>query len=121
MGLDMYAWTLERTPEKPVDFEADDAVEFHYWRKHPNLHGWMEHLYRRKGGVDPAFNCVNVQLTNADLDALEDAIRSGNLPPTTGFFFGETDGSEREDDLCFVTKAREAIADGDTVFYSSWW
>ena len=30
MGLDMYAWTIRRRPEKPVDFEADDASELHY-------------------------------------------------------------------------------------------
>jgi hypothetical protein len=121
MGLDMYAWTIRRRPEKPVDFEADDASELHYWRKHPNLHGWMEALYRVKGGTDPDFNCVNLQLTNDDLDLLEDAIRSGSLPQTSGFFFGESDGSELDDDLRFVAKAREAIATGMTVLYSSWW
>jgi len=26
-----------------------------------------------------------------------------------------------EEDLLFVTKARDAIAAGYTVFYSSWW
>jgi hypothetical protein len=64
---------------------------------------------------------VNVQLTNDDLTKLERAIGFGNLPPTTGLFFGESDGSEQYDDLRFVAKAREAIAAGLTVFYSSWW
>jgi hypothetical protein len=121
MGLDMYAYTLDRAPKRPVDFKANDGTEIHYWRKHPNLHGWMERLYRRKGGKDDAFNCVNLQLAPEDLDALEADIRAGNLPPTTGFFFGASDGTENEDDLHFVAKAREAIADGLTVFYSSWW
>lgn len=121
MGLDMYACTINREPPRPVDFKADDAVEIHYWRKHPNLHGWMERLYREKGGKDDSFNCVNLQLTRADLDALDDAIRSRSLPSTSGFFFGESDGSEADDDLQFVAKAREAIAAGLTVFYSSWW
>jgi hypothetical protein len=121
MGLDMYAYTINRAPEKPVGFKADDAVEIHYWRKHPNLHGWMERLYREKGGEDDSFNCVNLLLTRADLDALEDAICSHRLPPTSGFFFGESDGSEVDDDLHFIAKAREAIAAGLTVFYSSWW
>jgi hypothetical protein len=44
-----------------------------------------------------------------------------NLPCTAGFFFGESDGSEKHDDLQFVAKAREALAAGLTVFYSSWW
>lgn len=121
MGLDMYAYTTDRTPAQPVDFKADDAQELHYWRKHPNLHGWMERRYREKGGTDPDFNCVNLQLTAEDLDALEADIAARALPPTSGFFFGESDGSEINDDLAFVAKARAALASGLAVFYSSWW
>ncbi len=121
MGLDMYAFTLDRAPAEPVDFKADEFCHFHYWRKHPNLHGWMEQLYRDKGGAAPEFNCAHVQLTTRDLDALEDAIRTGSLPPTRGFFFGESDGSEAEDDLAFIAEARSHIAAGLAVCYSSWW
>jgi hypothetical protein len=56
----------------------------------PNLHGWMESLYCEKGGTADSFNCVNLQLTARDLDRLETAIRSGTLPLTQGFFFGES-------------------------------
>ena len=42
------------------------------------------------------------------------------MPPTTGFFFGEFEETE-EDDLAFIAKARVALAEGKTVFYSSWW
>lgn len=121
MGLDMYAYTTAAKPAAPVDFTIDEAQEFHYWRKHPNLHGWMEQLYRAKGGADASFNCVNLQVTAEDLDALERAIRTKSLPPTSGFFFGDSDGSEIADDLDFVSKAREALSAGLTVFYSSWW
>ena len=121
MGLDMYAGTLNRQPEKPVDFMAQDSALLHYWRKHPNLHGWMERLYREKGGTDRDFNCVTLQLTVEDLDRLEADLRKAALPDTTGFFFGESDGSETEADLVSVAKAREAIAAGLTVFYTSWW
>lgn len=121
MGLDMYAHYLHEAPAKPVDFEVKNYGELHYWRKHPNLHGWMEHLYREKGGQDASFNCVNLVLTTEDLDRLEADIRARNLPRTSGFFFGESDGSEVEDDLRFIAKARSAIAEGLTVFYSSWW
>jgi hypothetical protein len=121
MGLDMYACTLPRTPDAPVDFERKGATEIHYWRKHPNLHGWMERLYREKGGSDESFNCANVQLTREDLDRLEADIRARALPATDGPFFGESDGSETGDDLQFVAKAREALSAGLTVFYTSWW
>lgn len=121
MGLDMYAQVTKHQPELAVDFDPPESTQLHYWRKHPNLHGWMEALYREKGGVDESFNCVNLQLTEDDLDRLEADIKAKLLPPTSGFFFGESDGSEIEDDLKFVAKAREAIAAGLTVFYSSWW
>ena len=56
MGLDMYASTLVQAPKSDVDFDGNDAIELHYWRKHPNLHGWMESLYYEKGGTAGSFN-----------------------------------------------------------------
>jgi hypothetical protein len=122
MGLDMYAYTIANKPASEVDFElANDPTPMHYWRKHPDLHGWMERLYRTKGGRAEFFNCVNLLLNEADLDALESDRRAGNLPQTFGFFFGESDGSELDDDLQFITEARSALATNLSVVYSSWW
>ena len=46
MGLDMYASTTKRRLKSSVDFKSGKADEqIHDWRKHPNLHGWMEALY----------------------------------------------------------------------------
>lgn len=122
MGLDMYAYTRPGSVPQPVDFGAQDVdKQIAYWRKHPDLHGWMERLYRAKGGKDEDFNCAPVELTLADLDALEADIHAGILPKTSGFFFGASDGSERNEDLAFVEKARAEIAAGKAVFYTSWW
>ncbi|MEW5423903.1 phosphoglycerate kinase [Amorphus sp. 3PC139-8] len=121
MGLDMYAFATDQQIADEVDFSAEGATEIFYWRKHPNLHGWMERLYSEKGGASPVFNCVNVQLTAADIDRLEADIKAGALPHTEGFFFGASNGSETEGDLTFVAKARELIEAGATVFYTSWW
>lgn len=120
MGLDMYAYTTKEIPASAVDFKVDNASELHYWRKHPNLHGWMHDLYCAKGGKQ-SFNCDPVLLTSEDIDQLEAAIKSGALPHTAGFFFGTTDGTETDDDLAFVAKARAALAEGLTVYYDSWW
>ena len=140
MGLDMFAYRAKQTPLKQTDnifgpeneedvdeFKGDgtpeDSEEFFYWRKHPNLHGWMEELYREKGGESDTFNCTPVVLTTEDLDNLEAAIKDGELPNTNGFFFGESEGDEEEinEDLRFVTEARNSIAEGYTVWYDSWW
>jgi hypothetical protein len=120
MGLDMYAYITLEPVEKYGFEQPEDADEIHYWRKHPNLHGWMEQLYRSKGGVG-SFNCVTVRIDEADLIALEDAVKNDRLPQTVGFFFGTSRSEEKEDDLKFVYAAREALRDGYTVFYSSWW
>lgn len=121
MGLDMYAFRSRETVAA-VDFSYPaDAEQFGYWRKHPDLHGWMEELYRQKGGAAEIFNCKPVRLDSADLDALEAAIRGDDLPETSGFFFGESTLEDREGDLVFVGLARQAIADGFSVYYDSWW
>ena len=121
MGLDMYAFTTEQLIPA-VDFEEPkDAVKLFYWRKHPNLHGWFEKLYRRKGGLSDEFNCAQLQLDARDLDLLERAIRGDALPYTEGFFFGRSDGLERADDEHFIHKARDALANNRKVFYTSWW
>ena len=124
MGLDMYATAIKGKVNNEVDFDTNniqDYEELHYWRKHPNLHGWMENLYYDKGGKDDSFNGSDVVLTESDLDSLEQDIIDGNLPNTSGFFFGQTDGSEKDDDLLFITNARKAIKEGKTVYYSSSW
>lgn len=125
MGLDMYAFKTKYQPEAEVDFnvpEEAERSEIFYWRKHPNLHGWMESLYEKKGGQEE-FNCVNVQLTLSDLDALERDLNASRLPSTSGFFFGQSSGSldEIQEDLTFVKEARDAINEGYVVFYTSWW
>lgn len=124
MGLDMYANKTKLQPANEVDFTVpeDSTEEFFYWRKHPNLHGWMGNLYEQKGGKEE-FNCVNLQLTDDDLDSLERDLNSARLPSTSGFFFGQSEGNLEEinNDLDFIGKAREAIKEGYTVYYSSWW
>jgi hypothetical protein len=63
MGLDMYAYVAQKAGQQneyyegaKFDPESKDYVnkkvskprELAYWRKHPNLHGWMEKLAERK-------------------------------------------------------------------------
>ena len=123
MGLDQYG--LARKGEPKTDEEGftfyEDEMELAYWRKHPNLQGWMQDLYHEKGGEEE-FNCVDLELTLEDLDALEESLDHEELPETVGFFFG-TDSSDHyaETDREFIREARAAIKQGYTVVYSSWW
>lgn len=125
MGLDMYAFSTNAKPKTDVDFETKNfkPEEVYYWRKHPNLHGWMQNLYNVKGGQGRDFNGDCVVLDNFDLDNLEHDLEQGDLPDTSGFFFGNSvrDDDELKNDLEFVRKARTEIANGKTVYYTSWW
>ena len=121
MGLDMYAGVTDQDIPA-VDFdEPKNWSELYYWRKHPNLHGWMERLYRAKGGQSEEFNVAPLRLDAADLDALQQVVNSDTLPETTGFFFGVSRPEEKEDDVEFIRLARQAIKNGQRVFYYAWW
>jgi hypothetical protein len=43
------------------------------------------------------------------------------LPQTSGFFFGESRPEDTLDDKRFIETARQALRDGYTIYYSSWW
>lgn len=127
MGLDMSAYRTKQKLTKEVNFEngeldGDQLVELKYWRKHPNLHGFFERVFRSKGG-DGEFNCQAVVLTEEDLHKLAATLIDEDLPDTEGFFFGKSDSSDeqKKEDLEFVKSALAAIAEGDTVLYDSWW
>ena len=117
MGLDQYAFVKE-------NLEQEEGSELAYWRKHPNLHGFMERLWRNrnpeKKGED--FYCEQLALTLEDIDLLESVVTNGLLPETSGLFFGRnSDEGYRDYDLRFCTEARAALNDGKVVVYDSWW
>lgn len=136
MGLDMYAYVAAREGQnkdywdtgeydpKTGDYVNDKVtkpIEIAYWRKHPNLHGWMEQLWRNQGN-EGDFNGDELELTWEDLDMLESDINHGALPGTSGFFFGDpADDYYREDDLKFIKEARSQLFLGLRVFYNSSW
>ena len=139
MGLDQYAYATDSK-------DSEEQVELAYWRKHNRLQGWMEQLWEDKGRPNNAdanndnamgdFNCVPVEITEDDLEALEADICEKTMPETGGFFFGDDsfgrtteDGEQyknkdyhyKPDDLDFIEKARQAIKKGKKVFYNSWY
>jgi hypothetical protein len=119
MGLDMYAYVANKEQSHHSD---SDSQEIAYWRKHPNLHGWMERLAKSKNLDYDTFNGVELELTFDDIMQLEKDIHHGNLPSTTGFFFGEpSDEYYKEQDLEFIYEAKSRLFLGQRVFYNSSW
>ena len=138
MGLDMYAYVAQKAGQQNEYYEAEgDYVdgewkphkatvskprEIAYWRKHPNLHGWMEQLAQDKGLSYNTFNGVELELTWEDLDMLERAVTHKQLPSTSGFFFGNnSDDDYYESDLSFIKNAKAELFLGLKVFYNSSW
>jgi hypothetical protein len=139
MGLDQFAY--RRLPDE----DSDGNITITEWRKHNRLQGWMEQLWEDKGKPNfkeadsqamGDFNCVEVEITLSDLEQLEAHVENKSMPETGGFFFGDdsfswTDSNDKpfkdgdyfhkETDLEFIREAREAISDGQEVYYSSWW
>ncbi len=145
MGLDLYAY-VGRPGQREEYYEGDGNFvdgdwkpnngvdkprEIAYWRKHPNLHGWMEQLWLKKGRPGIAANCedadisingIEMELTWEDIEELERAVTHKQLPSTSGFFFGNSaDEVYYEDDLEFIKNAKAELFLGLNVFYNSSW
>jgi hypothetical protein len=124
MGLDQYAYKSKVSIE---EFTPDNHERIFYWRKNPDLHGWMEKLWEQRNedtiinNPEMQFNTVYLELTLDDLTDLEYQNESETLPETTGFFFGKTDETDKEKNKEFIEIARQAINDEYRVYYFSWW
>jgi hypothetical protein len=76
------------------------TIALGYWRKHPNLHGYIVQTF-----ADGKDECQDIELSAENVNQIITAIQKKELPETTGFFFGESDGSETEEDLEIFGKA----------------
>ena len=141
MGLDMYAYVAARAGQQAEFYDGSEwdpdhkeqrnpnvnkPREIAYWRKHPNLHGWMARLWLAREGNElreaDNFNGIELELDADDLDLLEYVIKERELPGTSGFFFGnDADDYYYEDDLKFIQMARAELFLGLKVFYNSSW
>ena len=98
------------------------SKELVYWRKHPDLHGWMKNLFFEKGGqTESDFNHDVVWLTIRDVINLKDAVENDKLPKTSGFFFGDSDGRIKETDLGKADLMLDALSKGTLIYYISSW
>lgn len=123
MGLDMYL-TGENHFMQPGRKRGEVKAHLYdlgYWRKHPNLHGYIvEHF------ADDHDDCRRIHLGETGIKQIIRAIRKQELPHTTGFFFGESDGSERERDIRIFSDALKWLR-GSTpdefrsVYYQASW
>lgn len=103
MGLDMYLkgekffwtdWENDANNQKEDGYKLTEKfLELGYWRKHPNLHGFIVNTFAN--GND---NCEKIRLEVEDLQKIIEAIESKALPETSGFFFGKSYYGDKEED-----------------------
>mgnify|MGYP001248877724 CR=1 FL=1 len=118
-NIDFDTLTL-KNPTIPVPYQI--GKELCYWRKHPDLHGWMKNLFFEKGGeTESDFNHDVVWLTVKDVLNLKDAIKNDNLPKTSGFFFGNSDGRLKITDIEKADMMLDALSKGSSIYYTSSW
>lgn len=133
MGLDMYLQgerylgAYDKSADyasKPLPCLTEETYRLGYWRKHPNLHGYIVQQFA--GGDD---KCQRIDLNEDDIGQIITAIKSSNLPSTTGFFFGASELTleEREEDIKIFADALVWLkAETDphvsrSIFYQASW
>lgn len=131
MGLDMYLWgekfyasSQAERPKEDGEELAYKIFELGYWRKHPDLHGYIvEHF---AGGED---ECQWIELYGDNaFDTIISAIKNDLLPHTEGFFFGASrnDADQKRDTIAKLEKAKAWAAVEEpgvwrTVYYRASW
>ena len=140
MGLDMYlqgekfCWTDWQNPGANRKEDGLDVrslrVKLGYWRKHPNLHGYIV-----KNFADGLDECQEIELDRENIVQTMEAVKARTLPDTEGFFFGRSanddDGeaeieAEIEDDLTQLQAAlewldvKEANVSRLIIYRASW-
>lgn len=127
MGLDMwlegkeFLWSGEND-QKLDGFRIKEVIlELGYWRKHPNLHGFIVETFAE--GVD---ECQEISLQMEDLQKTLAAVKADKLPKTDGFFFGVSDASDRKASIEILERGIEWLGkkkDGvskSVVYQASW-
>lgn len=131
MGLDMYLegnkylgtnWDNPELNPREDGFEVRGRVlRLGYWRKHPDLHGYIVETFAE--GVD---ECQEIALSVANLEQTLAASEADQLPPTTGFFFGESQPEDKDETRKILTdaiqwaKTEEKNVYRSVVYRASW-
>lgn len=98
MGLDQYltgrkylGGRYAARPREEDGFPVEQVeLAIGYWRKHPNLHGYIVNEFGPKDEAtgEPIDNCQDIDLDANAIHKIIEAIQQDTLPQTEGFFFG---------------------------------
>jgi hypothetical protein len=118
MGLDMYIQADADMPEHVETYEVWKARELAYWRKHPNLHGFI--IREFAAGVD---ECQDIPLDAAAIERILVASEADALPETSGFFFGQSCPEDKENTREKLSRVLEWLKanPGKKIHYRASW
>ena len=111
MGLDMYL-NGERYHMEPRPRQKDKPVmeqyQLGYWRKHPDLHGFIVQTF-----ADGRDDCQQIELSRVQLEQIINAVEADALPRTKGFFFGESykPGDDEDEFIDLATMQKVTVTD----------
>ena len=121
MGLDMYAYSVDKNGRK---------AEIAYWRKNYKLHSWFEAIWKSQQTIEDkflkaldneydGFNCVELELTEEDIDRLSKLLYNKKGLPKSEFAAVNQNYNKRfrTVDKIFVGKAKEELKLGKKVIY----
>ena len=131
MGLDM-----NLCGEKNYPFDSEESqdgfkvmrttLDLGYWRKHSDLHGYIVNTF-----ADGEDKCQRIYLDKNDIDKIINAIHIGDLPVTTGFFFGASaregdyyEEQKRSDLEIFIAARNWLVDEGENykyIYYQASW
>ena len=99
MGLDMHLTgkkfhfsNFDHPEKEPMEYGfkvSSISVELGYWRKHPNLHGYIVHEFG-----DDVDECQEIPLSKEDIQQIISAVEEDNFETIEGFFFGTSEGAD---------------------------
>jgi len=118
MGLDMFIagvryYKYDNLEEDNIGArKMEETVELAYWRKHPDLHGYIVNTFA--GGVD---NCEKILLEEKDLLRIKNAVNQNALPKTEGFLFGVSITADQQATLSQLDKAIDWISIKEEGFF----
>ena len=131
MGLDMYLMGhhyhsayVKDVPRPMLDnkyhIESTD-VDLGKWRKHADLHGYIVDTFAK--GID---NCMEIELSEDDLDKIILAIQNDKLKKDhSGFFFGNStengyyEEKEKERAISIFQRAKTFLQEGAKMLKDS--
>ena len=116
MGLDMHFYSVPKGCEPE---NSDD--EICYFRKHADLHGWLEKTRCEMLGECGDFNCVYFDITPEVLMKMKELVKKPVKEHFHGFFWGESTDEDWKKTEALIPKIEEILRSGAKVYYYSWW